>query len=241
MSNTYFQFKQFTVQQDQCAMKVTTDGCLFGAWAAKQVVQQFPDAKTIADIGTGTGLLSLMLAQETDARIQAIEIDPAAAEQAGDNCKQSPWNEKLTVSVKDIKEVPVTGYDIMISNPPFYENDLRSGAGNKNLAHHDAGLLLHELVTIFQQQLNPAGLFFLLLPYKRENEVLTLLQQANLAPIRITQVKQSDSHGYFRTMLMGTHQANAQSFVKEEISIRDKTNNYTDAFIRLLQPYYLHL
>jgi len=241
LSNTYFQFKQFTVQQDRCAMKVTTDGCLFGAWAVKLVTQQFPAAKTMADIGAGTGLLSLMLAQEIKASIQAVEIDPAAAAQAGDNFRQSAWSERLTATATDIKKVPVTGYDIIISNPPFYENDLRSGAGNKNLAHHGAGLLLHELIAIIKQQLNPAGLFFLLLPYKRENEVLTLLQQADLVPIQITQVKQSDSHGYFRTMLMGTDHGNEQSPVKDELSIRDKANNYTDAFIRLLQPYYLYL
>ncbi len=241
MSNNYFQFKQFKVQQDQCAMKVTTDGCLFGAWAAKLAAQDFPGAKTIADIGGGTGLLSLMLAQETNAVIQAIEIDSSAAGQANDNFRNSPWNERLTVIATDIKQLPLTGYDIIISNPPFYENDLRSGAGNKNLAHHDAGLLLHELLAIIKQQLNPGGLFFLLLPYKREEEVLKLVQQEQLFATQITRVKQSDAHSFFRTMIMGTTTANSLTPIQNEISIRNSDNNYTDAFMALLQPYYLYL
>lgn len=222
-------------------MKVTTDGCLFGAWAAKLVVQHLPGAETVADIGAGTGLLSLMLAQETNALIQAIEIDPDAAGQANDNFRHSPWNERLTVITTDIKQLPVTGYDIIISNPPFYENDLRSGTGNKNLAHHDAGLLLHELITIIKRQLNPGGAFFLLLPYKREDEVLNLLQQEQLYATQITRVRQSDNHSFFRTMLMGTNAVNNLLLTQNEISIRNNENHYTDAFITLLQPYYLYL
>lgn len=222
-------------------MKVTTDGCLFGAWAAKLVVQHFPNSKTIIDIGAGTGLLSLMLAQETNAFIQAIEIDPAAAGQANDNFRNAPWSERLTVTTTDIKQLPVTGYDIIISNPPFYETDLRSGAGNKNLAHHDAGLLFHELITIIKQQLNPGGSFFLLLPYKREEEVLKLLQQEQLYATQITRVRQSDNHSFFRTMLMGTDAVNNLPLTQNEISIRNNENHYTDAFITLLRPYYLYL
>lgn len=222
-------------------MKVTTDGCLFGAWASKLVTQHFPGTKTIIDIGGGTGLLSLMLAQATNAVIQAIEIDPAAAGQANDNFRNSLWNERLTITAVDIKQLPVTGYDIIISNPPFYENDLRPEAGNKNLAHHDAGLLLHELLAIIKQQLNPGGLFFLLLPYKREEEVLKLVQQEQLCLTQVTRVKQSDAHSFFRTMIMGTTAANSLPPVQDEISIRNSDNNYTDAFMALLQPYYLYL
>jgi len=222
-------------------MKVTTDGCLFGAWAANFVAQNYPAAKNILDIGTGTGLLSLMLAQQNTGNIKAVEIELAAAEQAADNFKQSPWGKRLQVTQTDIKQLPVTGYDIIISNPPFYENDLRSVAGNKNLAHHDAGLLLQDLIAIIKQQLNTDGLFFLLLPYKRESEVLALLKQEQLSPLQITNVKQTEKHSYFRSMIMGTNNENSGELVKEVICIRDDENNYTDSFIKLLQEYYLHL
>jgi tRNA1Val (adenine37-N6)-methyltransferase len=241
LSNTYFQFKQFRVEQDKAAMKVTTDGCLFGAWAAKLITTYSPNATSIADIGTGTGLLSLMLAQQNTAAIHAIEIEPAAAQQANINFQQSPWSERLKVTTADIKTLPVTGYDIIISNPPFYENDLRSGAGNKNLAHHDAGLLLHELVVLIKQQLNPGGLFFLLLPYKREAAVLQQVQTTQLAVAHITNVKQSDTHSFFRTMLMGSHSGSNPPFTQDVISIRDSENNYTPSFTTLLAPYYLYL
>lgn len=221
-------------------MKVTTDGCLFGAWTTSLVAQQ-TTATTILDIGTGTGLLSLMLAQQTTATITGIEIEAAAAQQAGQNFQASPWPAQLQVIQTDIKLLPATGYDIIISNPPFYENDLRSAAGSKNLAHHDAGLLLYDLIAIIKRQLNNNGLFFLLLPYKREQEVLQLLQQQQLFPLQITRVKQTEKHGYFRSMIAGTHQANNLPLTENIITIRDQANHYTDDFSRLLQAYYLHL
>lgn len=241
MSNSYFQFKQFKIEQGNCAMKVTTDGCLFGAWAANLIAQNYTTAKNTLDIGTGTGLLSLMLAQQITGNIRAVEIELAAAEQAAENFKQSPWSERLQVTQTDIKQFPVTGYDVIISNPPFYENDLRSEAGNKNLAHHDAGLLLQDLIAIIKQQLNNNSVFFLLLPYKRETEVLDFMQQEHLSAIQITNVKQTEKHSYFRTMIMGTHTKAGLLPVKNELAIRNSENDYTNEFTMLLQAYYLHL
>ncbi len=222
-------------------MKVTTDGCLFGAWAASLIAQNYPAAKNILDIGTGTGLLSLMLAQQITGSINAVEIDLAAAKQAAENFNQSPWSKRLQVTHTDIKHLPFTSCDVIISNPPFYENDLRSDAGNKNLAHHDAGLLLQDLIAIIKHQLNNNGIFFLLLPYKRENEVLAFIQKEQLSAIQITNVKQTEKHSYFRTMIMGAPTTAGLLPVKNELTIRNSENNYTSDFITLLQPYYLHL
>src|SRR5882724_8546870 len=123
MANTYFQFKQFTIHQDRCAMKVTTDACLFGAWATVGIRKLAPEAKTILDIGSGTGLLSLMIAQQCDVLIDAVEIDKAAAAQAKENSTASPWKEKIMVIEGDIRYMaryPINRYDIVICNPPFY-------------------------------------------------------------------------------------------------------------------------
>src|SRR5882724_12429409 len=122
MSNHFFQFKQFTIHQDHCAMKVTTDASLFGAWAEESVRSREPGVRNILDIGTGTGLLSLMLAQRINADIDAIEIDEAAAEQAIENTEASAWKERITVINADAKNYSFPKkYDCIISNPPFYE------------------------------------------------------------------------------------------------------------------------
>jgi tRNA1Val (adenine37-N6)-methyltransferase len=121
VANNYFQFKQFTIHQDRCAMKVTTDGCLFGAWIAKQVDGNKLAVDNILDIGTGTGLLSLMIAQQSPAKIDAIEIDKETYEQAKENVAASPWAERINIIHGDAKQLPASQqYDVIVSNPPFY-------------------------------------------------------------------------------------------------------------------------
>src|SRR5262245_58656662 len=142
MPNSYFQFKQFVIHQEHCAMKVTTDGCLFGAWVAASKAGNAAAGKHVLDIGTGTGLLSLMYAQKhPHAQIDAIEIDEAAAQQAADNFAASPWQKRLQLIHSDIKDYrPSHPYDTIISNPPFYENQLSSGNAKKNMAHHSSSI-----------------------------------------------------------------------------------------------------
>ena len=124
MANPYFSFKQFTVRHDRCAMKVTTDSCLFGAWMAREL-QQLSGIQDIWDIGTGSGLLSLMVAQKNNVVIDAIEIDPAAAAQASENSSASPWSENIRIIHEDVRTAdPGKKYDVIISNPPFYEREL---------------------------------------------------------------------------------------------------------------------
>lgn len=252
MANNYFQFKQFTVQQDRCAMKVTTDGCLFGAWIAKEpgVNSQEPgegtenlQSKKILDIGTGTGLLSLMIAQQSKANIDAIEIDREAYEQAKENTAGSPWADSINVMHGDIRKFQTSQqYDIIISNPPFYENELKSNSGKKNKAHHDEALLLNDLLTIIKENLNPKGKFYLLLPYKRNIEIESIIAKNNLVITRKTLVKQSTQHNYFRILLSGTHSENKREpLITNEIAIRDNEEKYTAEFIDLLKDYYLHL
>jgi tRNA1Val (adenine37-N6)-methyltransferase len=240
MANPYFQFKQFTIQQDRCAMKVTTDGCLFGAWTAEEVKRQMSDVRRVLDIGTGTGLLSLMLAQKTNALIDAIEIDPGAFIQAKENILGSPWRERTTIHHADASQfIFPSKYDIIISNPPFYENELKSADAKKNLAHHE-GLSLQQLVKIIRENLSSHGSFFLLLPYKRTEEAEKLINAANLSILQKISVRQSLRHDFFRTMIHGTQERGKET-TTAEISIWDDKQQYTPEFVQLLRDYYLHL
>src|SRR5689334_19640143 len=137
MPNPYFRFKQFTVFHDRCAMKVTTDACLFGAWCAQEIQCLQPVPRHLLDIGTGTGLLCLLIEQKNELPIEAVEIDPDAAQQARENVAASPWKHKIQIHHADILSChPEQEFDCIVSNPPFYENELASQQDQKNLAHH---------------------------------------------------------------------------------------------------------
>ena len=126
MGNQYFQFKRFTVQQAGSAMKVCTDACIQGAFTAAYIREQLPGASPVLDIGAGTGLLSLMLAQSGNGTIDAVELDAAAAQQAAENFAASPWSERLRVFHTDIAHFnPAQRYPFIITNPPFFDNDLQ--------------------------------------------------------------------------------------------------------------------
>src|SRR5687768_4644120 len=150
-------------------MKVTTDACLFGAWCAQEVHGLVNPADYILDIGAGSGLLSLMLAQKNQVIIDAVEIDTAAAEQAKDNVASSPWEDRINIINTRVLNWKVgKRYRYIVSNPPFYESDLKSEKKSKNIAHHDEGLRLNVLLDFIENHLTADGRFFLLLPAKRE-------------------------------------------------------------------------
>jgi len=243
MSTSYFQFKQFTIHQDRCAMKVTTDACLFGAWAAGIVRSHGLGVKNILDIGTGTGLLSLMLAQQCNASIDTIEVDKDTFEQAGENIAASLWADRIKVFQGDARafRFPVQ-YDIIISNPPFYEKELMPDNTKKNLAHHNKGLFLSELLVIIKKNLQPDGSFYLLMPYKRKEEIRKLFIETDLSIQQLTFLRQSADHNYFRIMLAGKLKTEKQAETMiDEISIKDKEGQYTPFFVKLLKDYYLYL
>lgn len=243
MPNDYFQFKQFLVKQDKCAMKVCTDACLFGAWTAWKINDAQLKVDNILDIGCGTGLLSLMLAQKFPLAIfDAVEIDNDAAEQAKENFQNSPWKNQLNIyhdSIQNFSTQTNKKYDVIICNPPFYENDLKSDNTKRNLALHSNALLLEELVSVVENLLEKDGSFFCLLPFQRTNYFEDLLVANKFCLKEKTFVKQTSNHSYFRTMIHAgkniTHSNNS------EITIINAANDYNKGFRDLLTGYYLHL
>lgn len=229
-------------------MKVTTDACLFGAWAANCILESSLERKGstttphILDIGSGTGLLALMLAQQTTAHTDTIEIDSAAIEQATENIAASPWKNSIRVLEGDARRYPYTRkYDVIISNPPFYEDEWKSDEQSRNIAHHSELLNIRDVLTIISHQLAPDGIFFLLLPYKRMQEIQEWLPHYPLQINQWVTVKPSVQHPPFRIFLAGSSKEKGTPPVRRELSIRNEHQQYTPEFIALLKDYYLYL
>ncbi|KAA2242866.1 methyltransferase [Chitinophaga agrisoli] len=241
MSNQYFRFKQFTVHQDKCAMKVCTDACIQGAFTAGYLARQSPVPQQILDIGTGTGLLSLLLAQQIPAFITGVELDSDAAGQAAENFSASPWAERLQVTQSDIRYLPATShYDHIISNPPFYEGSLKSNNNLRNQAMHATTLGYTELLEAIGSHLQPEGTFSVLLPHAAFPAFREQAEAIGFYPEELLEVRQSVRHaGPFRTV--GIFKQAVLKPEIRELTIYDEGNAYTPAFVELLQPYYLYL
>jgi tRNA1Val (adenine37-N6)-methyltransferase len=234
MPNTYFRFRQFTVHQEKSAMKVCTDACLFGAWVADVVEGT---GGSILDIGSGTGLLSLMLAQKTAATIDAVEIDNDAFTQASENFSASAWHERLSAHHLPVQQYhPADKYDLIITNPPFYANDLRSENEKRNVALHGISLSFDDLLASVDSLTRDNGMFTILLPYRRCSDFELLVKRSGWNIYKKAIVKQSTEHKPFRCMYMLSRLAVSKN--TEEISIR-AGSSYSKRFNDLLKDYYL--
>ena len=236
MPNHYFQFKQFTVWQEHVAMKVCTDACLYGAWLASQIQDQTSISNCL-DIGTGTGLLSLILAQKTPANIDAVELEAAAAQQAKENFEASPFANQLTVVQADINQWQTEQrYQLVFSNPPFYEHDLASPDVKRNLALHSSALTLEALFLAMNRLVEPSGQLSMILPYHRReaaiNHALALGWHLN----EEASIFQTEKHKAFRSFLLFSQ--TAKTPFANEIIIK-QNGVYSQAFIALLKDYYL--
>ncbi|QNF34919.1 methyltransferase [Adhaeribacter swui] len=235
MANSYFQFKRFRIEQDQCAMKVCTDSCLFGAWVPVE------NAASILDIGTGTGLLALMAAQRSAATIQAVEIDEPAAEQARGNFKNSSWSDRLQLfkgSLQEYEQVNTTTYDVIISNPPFYQSSLKSGNKARNQAMHTIDLPFLDLLRFCKKNLNAQGAVYLLLPPYEAGLVIDLANTFGLFLQQEVKMYTKINGKHIRSILQFRFQTPPE--VKTTaLFIRTETEAYTPEFKNLLQLYYL--
>jgi tRNA1Val (adenine37-N6)-methyltransferase len=243
MANSYFKFKQFTIHQHKCAMKVCTDACLFGALTANNIFSatQTSDALQGLDIGTGTGLLSLMITQKNNqVKIDAIEIEAPAAEQATENIAASPWADNILVFKEDILTFNTDKkYNYIFSNPPFFKDDLKSAVKAKNSAKHDTSLSLLQLLQVVESHLTTTGVFAVLLPYHRVDYFINESKKMGLHLTQQVLVKQTIKHKFFRGILFFKRKETEPEL--SEIIIKDTAHNYTPEFAAALKDYYLFL
>ncbi|CAM1370716.1 tRNA1(Val) (adenine(37)-N6)-methyltransferase [Tenacibaculum sediminilitoris] len=236
-----FQFKEFTVHQDKTAMKIGTDGVLLGAWCN---LGEFPD--TILDVGSGTGVISLMLAQRSDAMtIDAVEIDENAYEQTVENFEQSDWGDRLfcyNASFLEFAEEMAEEeeqYDVIVSNPPFYTDNYETEDKARNKARFTSSLSFEELLKGVSKILSDNGKFSTIIPFKEEEGFIDLAKNYNLQVNRVCRVKGTPDTEIKRSLL-------ELSFVEtpiqeEELVIEIKRHQYTDAYINLTKDFYLKM
>jgi tRNA1Val (adenine37-N6)-methyltransferase len=241
MANSYFQFKQFIVRQEKCAMKVCTDACLFGAYISYHEENCTTNENHILDIGTGTGLLALMLAQKVRGNIDAVDIDEKAFEQAKENFENSTWVSRLRAYHSDIIEFAAgKKYDIIISNPPFFRDSLKSGDIQKNLAKHTTALSYADLAATVSKSLGNNGKFYILLPFSHIEIFEKIAAGYQLFLIKKINIKQSEHSKSFRTIALFSNKLSNEG-TPELLSIKNEKDEYTESFIELLKDYYLYL
>lgn len=234
MANSFFQFKQFTIWQDKCAMKVGTDGVLLGAWAETAGV------KNILDVGTGTGLVSLMLAQRCDARILALEIDKQAVLQASENVGQSPWKDRIEVICEDFRFYKNKfKFDLIVSNPPYFSGSLKSPYPQRNLARHRGELTFKEFIMQAAELLDKQGHVSLIVPATCRNEIREAAALSRLYACKITEV--CTRPGIPPKRILIDLSFTEKSCIQDKIVLELDRHVYSEEYISLTQEYYLKL
>lgn len=233
-----FQFKQFSVEQDRCAMKIGTDGVLLGAWAPLN------NPFSVLDIGAGTGIISLMIAQRSNAeQIDALEIDEDAYEQAVENFENSPWGDRLFcfhAGLDEFMDEPEDEYDLIVSNPPFYTEDYQSGNEQRDLARFSDALPFEDLVEAADLLLSENGIFAVIIPFKEEEKFIALAKDFDLFPMKITRVKGTPSTEIKRSLLAFSRNP-AENFLIDELVIETSRHIYTPEYIELTKDFYLKM
>lgn len=237
MANPYFSFKQFTVFHHKCAMKVGIDGVLLGAWT------DIGNADSILDIGAGTGLIALMLAQRSNARIDAIDIDADAVVQANENVQTSPWSDRIKVYKAELQKYVLdtkNRYDLIVSNPPYFVNSTKAPVENRNTARHTDTLTHEELLNSSLTILKPTGRICVILPV---NEGLSSVEYASSIGLHCTkQVAVFPKPGAAAKRLLLEFSPQFTACTNSEIVIEsDVRHQYSPEFTALAKDYYLKL
>ena len=236
MSNPYFQFKQFTVWHDKCAMKVGTDGVLLGAWTSVE------SAHRILDIGTGTGLVALMLAQRSlpDANIVALEIDEAAVGQARENIIRSPWKEREEVVQADFRKYRSSDkFDVIVSNPPYFEESVLPDEHTRINARHTVSLNYDDIFRCSADILAATGRISLIFPFSMEEQVEKSAMRQGFFPIRKTYV--SGTPRSLPKRILEEWGRYESLYESDSLVIEEKRHSYTPEYIDLTRDFYLKM
>lgn len=235
--NSYFQFKKFRVTQEKAAMKVNTDGVLLGAWV------HLDGAKTVLDIGAGTGLISLMIAQRCNAQITGVEIEKNAAEEAIQNVLRSDWKNRIliqNISFQEFVQISKSGFDRIVSNPPFFSNGVKNANPSLSIARHNHLLPFTDIIEGTVKLLNEDGKLALILPIDQSVEIVEKAGLKGLFLHRITEVKPFPDRAPNRCLMeFGKAERVVQ---KSLLSVYDSTKSrYSEEFKTLAGDFYLNL
>lgn len=238
MSESHFKFKKFEIYQDRCAMKVGTDGVLLGSW-----IQPEKNIKRILDIGTGTGLLALMLAQKTESPIDAIDIDKSSVDQASENFHISPWNQRLNAihcSLQNFIVQPSGKYDLIVSNPPFFRDSYKTEDNSRTIARHtDQSLSYNDLIYGVASLLSESGIFYLILPFNEGQEFIRLANEKGIHACRQTRVLTRQGKPPKRVLM--SFRFKSQEAKEDELIIQNGDGSFSLEYLELTRDYYLAL
>lgn len=238
LGNQPFQFKSFEIHQDSCAMKIGTDGILLGAWAKAD------GAKTVLDIGSGTGVIAIMMAQRNAvATIHAVEIEEAAAQQAQFNMNACPWKDRLSVfktSIQDYAKSTSDRYDLVVSNPPFFSGGTFSADQNRKNVRHTVKLPNGDLLSAARQLMSPDGRFCVILPYLEGLQFVDMAKRYHLFCTKMVEVKSKVDKSVERLLIQFEKQDKPQE-IDQLVIQHDARNDYTQAYIDLTGDFYLNM
>jgi len=230
-----FRFKQFSISDHNCAMKLSTDAVLLGAMA------DFGLSSTILDIGTGCGILALMTAQQSDALIDAVEIEEHAATQANQNFQESKWSERIKIhhtSIREFSEKCNIKYDCIICNPPYFQGQLKSPDEKKNNAKHDNSLDFEELSQCVVNLLSENGLFWVIIPVSEKNNFLRIFLKSGLyctKNIFITDKPRTEPH---RVIFCFSRKA-TDTIESQSLILKNQDGTPSESYMRLTKDFYL--
>lgn len=235
--NNYFQFKQFKIIQEKSAMKVNTDGVLIGAWVNVE------GAKTVLDIGAGTGLISLMIAQRSDAIITGVEIEKNAAEEAVQNVLNSKWSNRVfiqNISFQDFSATTENKFDLIVSNPPFFSNSVKNANPHLSMARHNHLLPFADIVLGTKKLLSNNGSLALILPYEQTIEFIKIASEEKLFLHRLTEVKPFPDKEPNRCLMEFSKEELVVQKVQMSVYDESKTD-FSEEFKMLARDFYLKL
>jgi len=234
----HFEFKKFIIQQNKTAMKVGTDGVLLGSWAVISA-----KAERILDIGTGTGLIALMMAQRSAAKvIDAVELDKAAYQQAVENFKVSNWSERLScyhASFQKFSNETEGSYDLIVSNPPFHTSTPKTVLKDRSMARCSEHLPFSELLFGVAKLLNKKGSCAFIILFSEQDNFIAIAEKNGLFPFQITHVKGNNKTSIKRSLLQFSFVKN--KILRKELVIENSRHIYTKDYIELVKEFYLKM